>query len=98
MATKRMIRLVNAENDTKDLGDWILPTGVEDEPDERHNFVLGAACDKAACAEAKATGKKGPRAHTVDIPADVYKHIKENNPTLQWWLAERMVFTESVTA
>lgn len=107
MGKKKTIRLINAEEDVKDLGEWIelddgtfkalssyKPAKGEPKP-TKHHFVLGSKLDVAPAAEAARKKIKGPKPPTADVPVALFEHIKANHPALKWWLDERKVIAEA---
>ena len=107
---QKLIRLVNDEDDIKDLGEWKIEVGEtlvgEDDSGtpivepliERYHFVLGAKCDAALAQEATEGGKKGPRVNFVDVPSNILEHMRDHNKTLNFWLDTRRVFATDAQA
>jgi hypothetical protein len=85
MSTKKVIKIINDRDDSKDLGDWVID-------DERYHFILGAKCDRGAVEKAKAEGKKGPDSPEVEIPVPVWNHMKRESKAIQFWLDQREIY------
>jgi len=81
MSKIKMVTLINRKDDQKDLGEWTVD-------DKRYHPILGAACDRDACAKAKAEGKAGPYPPEIEIPKVVLDHIKKESPAMVHWLNE----------
>jgi hypothetical protein len=108
MSKAKTIRLINAEQDIKDLGEWIekgdgtfaalstyrLKKGGK--RPKKHHIVLGSSLDAGKAEEAARKKCAGPKHPEAALPVALFEHIK-NVPSspLKWWLDTKKVYTEA---